>query len=333
MSDLQLGLLAIGVLVVAGVVAYNRWQERAARRGAERAFRSAHADVLVEPEAARREPVGGPAPAPSRPAVAPAALPDARIDYVVEIAFPQPVTAASLAALWKPHEHRYARRALLALQAGDGPWVPLGAHPGGGVRALRAGLQLVTRDGALGEADLIEFRGAIESLAGATGARIEAPEMRESVDAARRLERFCADSDIQVVFHVVPAPGSAFAGERVQATAEASGLTPEAGGGFALRDAEGRVLYALGPREGAPEALSVTLDVARTPDTARSFRSMAAFARALAAALGGALVDDAGHALDERAVGAIAAQLETVRGAFEAKGVVPGSTEALRLFS
>ena len=28
MSDLQLGLLAIGVAVVAGVIAYNRWQER-----------------------------------------------------------------------------------------------------------------------------------------------------------------------------------------------------------------------------------------------------------------------------------------------------------------
>ena len=47
MSELQIGLLAIGALVVAGVLGYNRIQERGAKRAAERAFRSGHADVLL----------------------------------------------------------------------------------------------------------------------------------------------------------------------------------------------------------------------------------------------------------------------------------------------
>jgi len=38
MSDLQIGLLAVGALVVVGVLAYNGYQERRARRAAERAF-------------------------------------------------------------------------------------------------------------------------------------------------------------------------------------------------------------------------------------------------------------------------------------------------------
>ena len=38
MTDLQLGLLAIGALAVVAVVVYNCWQERSARREAERAF-------------------------------------------------------------------------------------------------------------------------------------------------------------------------------------------------------------------------------------------------------------------------------------------------------
>src|SRR5215510_9884931 len=47
MSDLQLSLLAIGVAVVVGVVAYNRWQEAKLRRRTEATFGSRHGDVLL----------------------------------------------------------------------------------------------------------------------------------------------------------------------------------------------------------------------------------------------------------------------------------------------
>src|SRR5574341_1016038 len=96
MPDLQLGLLAIGALVVAGVLAYNRLQERSARR-AERAFQSGHADVLLQKarpgaEPAMREPLRA-----AREAVAPAAaLPDPRLDYVVALEFPEPVPAGTV---------------------------------------------------------------------------------------------------------------------------------------------------------------------------------------------------------------------------------------------
>jgi len=45
-SDLQLGLLGIGVIVVVAVIAYNKWQEIKLRRRAEAAFASGHRDVL-----------------------------------------------------------------------------------------------------------------------------------------------------------------------------------------------------------------------------------------------------------------------------------------------
>ena len=47
MTDLQLGLLVLGAVAVVGVVLYNRLQERAVRREAERAFATRHADVLL----------------------------------------------------------------------------------------------------------------------------------------------------------------------------------------------------------------------------------------------------------------------------------------------
>ena len=47
MTDLQIGLLFIGAAAVAGVLVYNRLQERGTRRKAEEAFGSKHADVLM----------------------------------------------------------------------------------------------------------------------------------------------------------------------------------------------------------------------------------------------------------------------------------------------
>ena len=329
MSELQIGLLAIGAAVVAGVLVYNRLQERGARRDAERAFRSQHADALFDPPAPAREPVEPLHPHATHraPAAAPQAQPDPAVDYIVEFTSTQPGAQTTVLEQWPAIERRHAHRALIA------------ANPDG--TSWRAGLQLASRDGAIGEADLIEFRSAIETLASQVGGSASAPEMRAAVDAARALDAFCADTDIQVVVHV---EGGPFAGTKIRAAAEASGLALEPGGRFALRNDAQQLLYTLAARDGsafaaatmkdaAPAGLSLALDVARTPDTHRSFESMARLAHQLASVLGGSIVDDNGRALDERAVGAIAQQLDAVRALLEAKGIAPGSPTALRLYS
>ena len=48
MSELQISLLAIGLLIVAGVYGFNRFQERKYRRFAEKAFPARQADVLFD---------------------------------------------------------------------------------------------------------------------------------------------------------------------------------------------------------------------------------------------------------------------------------------------
>src|ERR1051325_8932352 len=87
MTDLQIGLLVIGAAAVAGVLVYNRLQERATRRQAERAFGSQHADVLLDAPPERREPTLDLSAMPVREASPPVAKPasDPRIDYVVEV--------------------------------------------------------------------------------------------------------------------------------------------------------------------------------------------------------------------------------------------------------
>ncbi len=342
MSELQIGLLAIGALVVVGVFAYNHVQERGAKRAAESAFRSGHADVLMDGAAAAPgrdagAETSGPAvqeaPRPAARAAPPpaAAQPDPTVDYIVELSLGQPelppAAQTALKEQWSAIERRHARRALLAGSADGRTW--------------QTGLQLVSRDGAVGEADLIEFRSAVETLAAAIGATVAAPEMRAAVEAARALDDFCAETDIQVVVHV---QGGPFPGTKVRAAAEASGLALEADGRFTLRNDEQKLLYTLGARDGtafsaatmreaAPEALTLSLELARTPDTRRSFESMTRFAHQLVSVLGGGMVDDNGNPLDERAIGAIALQLDAVRAKLEARGVPPGGPTALRLFS
>jgi ZipA-like protein with FtsZ-binding domain len=280
---LQIGLLVIGAAAVAGVLVYNRLQERASRREAERAFGSQHADVLLKDPVERREPTlevsshEVPPQPPSRPSVPPS---DPRVDYVLEL---QGTSAGAVRPDWVALERRFARRAVLREAQG---------------RKLHAALQMVSRNGVVSEAELLEFRSQVETMAAAHRASVSAPPMREALEAAHGLDRACADVDVQIALHVL-------------GTAEPD-LKHE---GFSV----------------APRADGVTLllDVPRTPDLARSYAAMVKAAREL----GGRVVDDNGNALDDRALAAIGVEVESMRARLVEIGIEPGSPLAQRLFS
>jgi hypothetical protein len=267
-------------------VLYNRWQERSARREAEKTFGSTHSDVLLD---GRREPSLAArhesAPQPRPPAV----LPAEKIDYVIDLGLTRAVSPAEVHEGWAGIERRFSRRAFLDEQSST--------H-------LRAAIQLVSRDGVLSDAELLEFRSMVETLGTQLGATVRAPEMRAALDAARELDKTFADSDIQVALHVVGIGigDPAFSDQPFQATARDDGVT-------------------------------LTLDVARTPEPGRTYETMARAGRQLAQARGGRLVDDEGRELDERALAAIGRELEAVRQRLAGCGIEAGSPLALRVFS
>ena len=268
MSDLVLGLLVLGAVLFAAVLVYNRMQERSAQRAVERAFAPPPlADSLFEKRTA---------------------APDERVDYVIELAADPPLASAAVLEGWRPIEQRFARRALLAVSE-RGAW--------------RAALQLVSRAGAVSEAELIEFRSSVQALGMSLGAKVSAAELGPALEAARQLDRACADSDIQVALHVI--------GERID---------PDLG----------QQPFQVVRRE---DGVTLMLDVATTPDLGASYEAMARAGRSLAEAHGGRLVDDRGNALDERSLAAIGAQLEAVRQTLAGRGIETGSPLALRLFS
>jgi hypothetical protein len=309
MTDLQAGLLVLGAVAVFGVVVYNRIQERSVRRDAERAFGPAHADVLLEGGHARREPVLATGPAPKRPPQ-PDALPDERVDYIITLRIPMGIPAASVLESWRPIEQRFAKRVLLAGSGGTG-WRPVAQADFGSFSSLRAGLQLVSRAGVIGDAELLEFRSGVETLAARIRAQVSSPEMREALEAARRLDKLCADADVQVAFHVV---GPSFDQGAVEAAMREIGEAP----------------YEVARRA---DGLTLILDIPRASDIVRAYEAMTRMAKQLAAKLGGSVVDDRGHALDDRALAAIEAQMEPMRRQLAEGGIQPGSPLALRLFS
>jgi ZipA, C-terminal FtsZ-binding domain len=267
MSDLVIGLLVLGAVVFAGVLVYNRVQVRSVQR--------ASVSIPLEEPALRREPT-----------LAPSTPPDERVDYVIELESDAPLSGVREG--WRPLAQRFGRRALLDQDEG-GVW--------------RAALQLVNRAGPVSEADLAEFRSGVETLAARVGARVAAPELARALDAARELDRLCADSDIQVALHVI--------GENIE---------PDLG----------RQPFQVVRRE---DGVTLTLDVALSPDLGASYEAMTRAGRALAATHGAKLVDDRGNALDERALESIGAQLEAVRQILAARGIETGSPLAQRLFS
>ena len=231
MSELTLGLAIAGGLAVAGVLVYNRWQERAARKPAEPALASGPSDVLMPGE--RREPS-------LRPEAPRGTAPDNRVDYIMDLELP-PSGEGSLAEAWQPIAQRFGPRGFL-FRAGGG-------------RCLAA-LQLVSRAGAVPEPELIEFRAAVENLAAALGARVSAPGMREALQAARALDSACAEADIQVALHVVGvASRQDFAGQPFQAAAREDGVTltldvPRAADPERCYDAMARAAQALAREQG-----------------------------------------------------------------------------------
>ena len=267
MTDLQLGLLVIGGAVVAAVLVYNRLQEHAVRRAAKRSFASEHPDVITEDPATRREPTLEPLP--RRPDPPSERRADPRVDYVIEVSgVPRTLL-----------EQRFGGKAL--------------------VDESQVALQLVSRRGVVGEAELLEFRTQVETLAANHGGSASAPEMRAALDAAAELDRVCAELDIQIALHVIGSSAPAL---------------PQGAPFKTTR---------------RPDGLTLLLDVPRTPEVADSYDAMVRAARGL----GGRLVDDNGNALDDRALGAIRAEVQAVGSRLAALGMEPGSPLALRLFS
>jgi FtsZ-interacting cell division protein ZipA len=390
MSDLQLSLIVVGLLVIAGVYLFNRMQEQRYRRKfeevAERVPDEAppaeestpfaavdlEAEVEAEVEAEEapriepsftgaadtaetdlpsisqeprlREPGAGDMPAATT--TAPAREPSARapeIDYRAEFVGGAPITGdmrvrleKQLAGIGKPIR-------VEGRDGPEGPWVlsDPGLEPTG---PMRIALQLADRGGPVSAAQLARFREIVENVAAEVGATVEFDDEAVALAQAAALDGFCADNDVAIGLNIIPGDVTGLSGTKLRALAESSGFTLTADGAFHLQDDRGATLIALASMDGVPfeasslkhlrsQGVTLLIDVARVMEGRQTFRRMTELAKQFAHALNGTVADDKRTPLNAASLEKIAGQIDAIQGALKARGIVPGSPLALRLFS
>lgn len=359
-SELQLGLVGAGGVVVVGIFAFNKWQERKHRQqqDALASVESVAGEALGRPTTDRVEPVIGSEPPvrvqPSAQEVkdasarrVPPLLPpevDERADWVVRIEAIEPVVGGRLVQTATEQLDGLAKPLRwFGFSDAENRWYAIGPNSGAAYHWVCAALQLVDRRGPASDADLSRLGGGLQHMCDLFVAIPSLPAKADALARAVELDRLCAGVDIQIGVNVV-ARGLAFAGTKLRGLAEAGGLELLADGCFHARDEAGISLFTLSNLEPTlfvasemrgltTQGVTLTLDVPRVADGVRVFERMMSFAQQLAEALDGAVVDDNRTPFGEKAVGLIRAQIEQFQGQMSEQGIAPGSPLALRLFS
>lgn len=284
MSDLQLSLVIIGIIVIAGVWSFNWYQERRYRRRVEQAFEAQPHDVLLgnhgdevehpavrtpersEPQFERVEPQWHPdaaaevdePPTPATPAAAPepAAMAaatsapdvDPGIDFIAEIIGDGPLAEEAINELRNRISGLSKPVRCFGYDAGRDEWHDLMHDTPTPVTQLCAAIQLVNRAGPINHVQLSAFCNVVRTCAERSGAQLSCPDVEEALSDARRLDALCADVDITIGVNVVAADGAAIPAGTLRAAAELRGFELGADGMFRFCDDRRRQLFALANR-------------------------------------------------------------------------------------
>ncbi len=367
MSDLQISLLAIGALVIVCVLVYNSVQQRRLQRKLNDSFGDPREDVLIDerprvPGAAgaqssvdeRIEPqldaagntgaVAQPAAKPTPEVPASIANIDETIDCVATLSSDAPLTAAQVSEVLSGIAACGRTWRAAGYNAGSGRWEEINRAVTGQYSRLRLALQLANRGGPLSAVQLGAFCDGLNMLATRFSASLQLPDADKVLAEAKALDNFCVDVDVAIGINVITAEGEGFSGARVRALVESEGFKLEPDGVFHLEDADENTLLTILNQEATPflqesvsgmttKGITILLDVPRVADAEGALQRMFAVGRSLSVTLKGRLVDDNRATLTASSMEKIHQQLRDVHTAMNARGVAPGSTRALRLFS
>jgi len=279
MNPLFLGLIAAGILLVAGVLIYNWLQERRVRRRMNTALRKSDGTPpgmtrgrgRIEPmlnaddsESSQSVAIEmAPADDELLPHVADE-IPDESLSHVVPatkaerlglapdpdiecVALLQPAQAASTAALGSARPADGAKPVRwLGRRAAGTPWQVIDATTQGPWHEVAACLLLANRGGPVSRAELDSFQRLVSEVAAALGAPNARIDAAAEADRAEALDRFCADLDVQIGLTILKSELGEIAGTRLRGVAEAAGFRINAAGHFEHAQEEtGAAMYTL----------------------------------------------------------------------------------------
>ena len=201
---------------------------------------------------------------------------------------------------------------------------------------LFAGVQLVSRSGALNEVEYSELLSKLRQIADNLSAHPDIPNMQHVMDAGRDLYQFVAEHDakLSVNVHTNDAP---WAISTLLLVLEKQGFELRPDGHMVMLDKDGGALFTLSTNSSVTEQvasrLTLLLDVPCVPSERDAFNVMVSCAKSLALRLGGTLVDDGNQVLNEATLHEIEQQVALFYNSMQAADIPAGSIRARRLFS
>lgn len=233
MSDLQVALIVLGVVLIGLVLGLNWWQDRRVRQRMQEDFAPHAEDPLIpgqagrggrKPEAAeplRREPalgaartgperaepvLGNPEPRlePAASALAPTGQegddieePDPACEAVIDLVFPHPVPAESLLPLVRDI-HQAGQKSIRVFYRTSGGVHCARLRLGVSYASMQLAVLLANRSGPLSPTEWAQAWAKAQQVADQFDAEVEGPDPREIAQHAKQLDAVCASLDTSV---------------------------------------------------------------------------------------------------------------------------------------
>jgi hypothetical protein len=363
-SDLQISLLLIAGVVLAGLYVAGKWQERRLLRRLSEELGGDVGDALLAepggPQGAdthgsagrgRIEPrfeddAGGASPleheadeAPGLPAAeadpAPARrsdwVEDPMLDCVLELRCARPVDGVSFidAAMPLSPAQWPMPVAFVVWDPRAQQWV----HPDrfGYYTDALAAIQLANRRQVLDQEQIGRFVSTVRQTAAMLDADCDPPDVVRMAAGAVELDRLCARFDVRIGLNL-RAESGAWTQARVDAAAAQLGLSPVDALRWVPADPAAGVPLQLSMPAAVSEQACLELDVPRIASGDGAVRQLFSLGGQLGALLNARMVDDNGRAIDANSVESIEAQLASLLEEMRAAGIDPGGERARRLY-
>lgn len=350
MSEFQKSLLIIAVLVVVAVYAYGYWQQWRYRRSLDRAHDVPRQEPRAAPVQTEAEAEARPAAEPAdhfiadKPAVESCDLLDEKLDYIISMTPKFPVSAEVLEAFW-PRRFDYGKTIqTCGCNAATGAWERIIPESPASYSELKIAIQLVDRNGVISDTRLADFRELLGEIGRKQDADMVLPLTDTALERARELDNFCASVDQMIGLNLISRGDRPLFASEVARAVQQSGMSLQADGTFHRFAEDGATLFTLSVSDGTPfqhhtldkmqvKSLTLLLDIPRVAEPTKCFNDMVLLALDIAPALRVTLVDDQRVILSEGAIAQIRDSVDAVEKRMLAGGLVPGSAQALRLFS
>lgn len=336
MTDLQILLITIGVILIVIVVLYNGWQDWRARRSMRQTLPEAEHDVLMQPLAERREPVlGGPAVASARstpehteegPDI------DASCEAVIDVSFAHPVAAEQLASAVQGVHQVGKKPVRLFVGREEGGYL-LGPRPGEHCVSVHLAVVLANRSGPLTDIEWSHLWALAQGLAESFDGVIEAPEQDQVLQQAAELDSRCAALDAQVGLILQLARPLSL--RQIEKIALEAGFVSRAGQLVWPSDS-GLPRFSLQADDAGQNTahrVDLVLDVPNSLPDDQAFSGMLAVGRTLAESLQAEVLDDQGRSFQDASASVIDGQISALYDRLDAAGFLAGSERAARVFS